>query len=240
MAAPVNEGNIIVGSGKLYKLFFTKIIETDATANTIQLATTPTPPTFENNDVIRVWGIHEDDDGELTVTGWDAGTRKITVAAIATDTTNQGYLVSYARGESELGGTEDGAEIVGAKEYHDVEGAEAPVTLRKELTSFKPTLNTNLLESTLDNLLLNWPGATSGGTLTIGTDGETTQMGLKLVGKAPQGDTRTYMFWRTVSIGDGGHRYTKGANTIISTEFEMLPIWDYTNDKWIFGTIVDA
>lgn len=141
-----------------------------------------------------------------------------------------------------LGGTEDGVEFTMSKEFHDVEAAEAPVTLRKELTSLTGTISVGLLESTLDNLLLMWPGVEDpAGTVTIGTDGETAHDNqLEFVGKAPNGETRTVTFTKVIDIGDGGHRYTKGANTVIACEFEVLASWNSSDSRWDFGTIVDA
>lgn len=151
----------------------------------------------------------------------------------------------------EMGGTEDGAEFSMGKEFHDVKAAEAPITLRKELTDLTGSVSTGLLESTLDNLLLSWPGnieegapAIGDSTATIGTDGETQEIQLKFVGKGPEGTTRTIIFPRAVSTGDGGHRYTKGSNTIIGTELEVMPTWDETAfaaaGGWVFGTVVDV
>ena len=242
MSAPVNEGNIIVGAGQLYKLLKCNISDIDAVTDTITLSGTPATPALINGDTIRVYGTGDVAvDGIYTVDSLLAD--EVTVNEIIPVTTaTTGYAIPYVRGRVSLGGTEDGAEFTGSKEFYDVQGAEAPVTLRKELTQLTPTLTTGLLESTLDNLLLSWPGEESPiGTITIGDDGTVDEIGLSLVGKSPTGsDTRTYVFWRTVSTGDGGHRYTKGANTVISTEFECLPIWNDVDERWDFGQIIDA
>ena len=141
-----------------------------------------------------------------------------------------------------LGGTEDGVEFTFSKEFYDVQAAEAGVTLRKELTQVTGTISVGLLESTLDNLLLMWPGSLDVGTATVGTNGEVAHDNqLEFVGGAPtDSTTRTATFTKVVSTGDGGHRYTKGANTIITCEFEALATWNDIDERWDFGTIVDA
>lgn len=149
---------------------------------------------------------------------------------------------------TELGGTEDGVELNMSKDFHDTEAAEAPVTLKKTLTNITGTVSTGLLESTLDNLLLSWPGeiddsATDIKELTIGVeDVDVEEIDVKFTGKGPDGAVRTIHFEKAISIGDGGHTYTKGADTVITTEFEVLADWDddYGDDGgWVFGTVED-
>ncbi len=173
MAAPINEGNILVGSGKL--------------------------------------------EVNIGSGGWDA-----------------------------LGGTEDGVEFSCAKEFHDVQGAEAPVTLRKELTQLTGTISCGLLEATLDNLLLMWPGIEDpAGTLTVGTDGTLEHdIQFRFTGKGPAGTTRVILFPKIQSVGDGAHRYSKGASTVINCEFEVMAVWNDdplpNGKRWEFGTIIDS
>ncbi len=146
----------------------------------------------------------------------------------------------YGGSYSAMGGTEDGVEFSMPKEFHDVEAAEANVVLRKESTKVTATVTTRLLEATLDNLLLSWPGAISGSTLTIGTDGIVPEMQFKFTGKAPAGDTREIEFLRVVSISPSAIRHTKGANAAFDVEFEVLAEWDNGTEQWIFGTMEDS
>jgi len=141
---------------------------------------------------------------------------------------------------SNVGGTDDGVEFASSKDFHDVQAAEAPVTLKKELTNMTGTISTSLIEATLDNLLISWEGEISGDTLTVATVGNVSEQSLQFTGEAPAGATRTYTFPKVVSIGEGGHQYTKGSNTLIEVEFEVLPEWNDTESRWEFFTIVDA
>lgn len=141
----------------------------------------------------------------------------------------------------ELGGTEDGVEFSLPKEFFDIKAAEAPVTLGKEVTDTKGIINTQLLESTLDNLLLVWPGTVVGNTLTVSvTNAVAPVIQFRFTGKAPNGLVRTVLFPSVKAISDGAHRRTKGANTSFAVEFEALPIWNTAQDRWDFGTMVDA
>lgn len=142
----------------------------------------------------------------------------------------------------ELGGTEDGTEISLPKEFHDVKAAEAPVTLRKELTDMKGMVSFNMLEATLDNYLLAaGQGAIApAGTLTVGTDGTVKEEGFKLVCTGPSGKVRTYTFLRAVATGTAATRRTKGANASIAAEFELLATWNTVTNRWDFFTVVDV
>ena len=142
---------------------------------------------------------------------------------------------------SNVGGTDDGVEFSSSKDFHDSEAAEAPVILKKTITKMVGNVSTALKEIALDNLLIAWEGAISGGdTLKVSTDGSVSEQSLQFTGKAPSGGTRTYTFPRVVSIGGGGHRYTKSGDTMIEVEFEVLSEWNDSTKKWDFYTIVDA
>ena len=246
MTAPVNKDNIIVGAGRLLKCEEEDVASIASGTDDIVLSAAPdTTPLAD--DIIFVTGIDNYEDvGIYTISVWDSGTSTITVNELISN--NQGAtggkVVFLSRGGRALGGTDDGTEISGSKDFHDSQAAEAPVTLKKTITQYTGNTTFNLLEATLDNLLLAMgPGDIDLGTLTIAvpSDGHVEEYGLRLETKGPAGvTTRKYMIPRLVSVGDGGHQYTKGGNTVIATEGEMLPVYNDSIKKWEFCKIQDS
>ncbi len=255
MSIPVQEGNILVGAGSLFRCFEGEI-SSITLPSTFVFSATPAPAggfvagTLGVGDLIRVFGTAKPANGGVfTVASWDHTTRTVTIDE-EFDTAQAGaggYAVILTKGGTSLGGTEDGTELSFPKEFHDVEAAEANVVLRKESTKMSGMASVNLLESTLNNLLLSIAsGGVSGGTLTLATDGTVPEVSLRLETKAPVGKTtRKYVLYRAVATGPATHRRTKGANASIVTEFELLAVWDDRlvgagGQRWQFAKVIDV
>lgn len=128
---------------------------------------------------------------------------------------------------TDIGYTQGGVSLRKAKEFVDVDADQLAGVARKECTFERMFLTTTLLEATRANLqrAMMEPNANASGTqLSFGSNSPTTtEYQLTVTGKAPNGQTRTYIFWRAIPVDDVEHLIgSRDQASVIPIGFELL------------------
>lgn len=122
----------------------------------------------------------------------------------------------------------------------DVEADQVGGTIKKVITGEKMMLSTSLLEATTANLFLalNSPGSGSGDVTFGSAEPDATEHTITLTGPAPDGEVRTYSFYRAVLSDNVDH------NVGSRTEVGELPVtFEFLKDpthESSFGYCADA
>jgi hypothetical protein len=158
-----------------------------------------------------------------------------------------GFIKIGAYGAAEgacvdLGATEGGASIEGAREYYEkkVDQELGPLELIK--TSERFTLKFVLAECTLENLgmALDYPDAAiAADVLSLGGDKTVTPRTLFLTTPGTSGGNRKYHFWKVVFISAAAHSYKKNDKTMIECEVVCVQDTSQTANQQI-ATITDT
>lgn len=151
---------------------------------------------------------------------------------------------------SDVGATQDGAEISWEPDMVDIEVDQFGDAARVVQSKQKVSLKTKLAEATLENLALVWgyddADISEGGgekTLPISLHGVyPEEHEIVLVGNAPGSTatttyTRTYTCGRAVSYTSSSHMLKRAENVAFPVDFRILP--DPTASGSEYGTIVD-
>lgn len=151
---------------------------------------------------------------------------------------------------SDVGATQDGAEIAWEPDMVDIEIDQFGDAARVVQSKMKVSLKTKLAEATLENLSLVWgyddADITTGGgnkTMPIALHGVyPEEHTLVLVGNAPGSTatttkTRTYTCGRAVSYTSSSHMLKRAENVAFPVDFRILPDPTVTGSE--YGTIVD-
>jgi hypothetical protein len=128
---------------------------------------------------------------------------------------------------TELGLTEGGVEITGAREYYERMADQYIGVLGVDKTKERLTVKFSVAEATLDNLrlALDYPAAALvASVLTGGGNPTATYLTLFVNVKSVGGNNRKYEFIKVINISGAGHAYKKNEKTLI--EFEFLVIQD--------------
>ena len=156
---------------------------------------------------------------------------------------------------SNVGATQDGAEIAWEPDMVDIEVDQFGDAARVIVSKIKVSIKTKLAEATLENLALAWNLQTTGSEseLSYGASTKTLRMGIQsvypveralvLVGNAPgttgtTTKTRTYTCSRVMQYASSSHMLKRSENTAYPVDFRVLP--DGSNTGQEYGTIVDA
>jgi hypothetical protein len=155
---------------------------------------------------------------------------------------------------SDIGATQDGAEIAWEPDMVDIEIDQFGDAARVIVSKIKVSVKTKLAEATLENLAYSWNLQTTGAEseLTYGASTNTMRMGiqsvypveraLKIVGLAPGTSgtvtkTRTYNCNRVMQYSSSSHMLKRAENVAYPVDFRILP--DPTATGQEYGTIVD-
>lgn len=154
---------------------------------------------------------------------------------------------------TDLGATQDGAELAWEPDMVDIEIDQFGDAARVVAAKIKVSLKTKLAEGTLENLARSWNYDTSSKITTVAGVTKTLSMGIqsvypvenaiKLVGTAP-GSTataelsRTYTCHRVIQFSSSSHMLKRAENTSFPVDFRLLPDPNKTGQE--YGTIVDA
>lgn len=147
-----------------------------------------------------------------------------------------------------VGATQEGVEIGYDPDYGEVEVdqmKDAAIMFNQGVTV---TMNTNLAEATLQNLLLAWgaqSGAlnTAGDTFSIGVPNEEpVERSAAVVGRAPRTTTgaarqRVYHARRVISVEGSTHALRSSEATIFPVTFRLLPDGGFPGSE--YGQIID-
>lgn len=142
----------------------------------------------------------------------------------------------------DVGFTQGGITLRKSNEYVDVDADQLAGVARKVPTFERMFVTTTLLEATRDNMqnVMNEPDSNkSGSHFSFGSgDPVTREFELTVTGDGPDGGTRTYTFYRAISVDDIEHLIgSREAPSVIPVGFELLKDPDNGNR---FGTFVDA
>lgn len=146
-------------------------------------------------------------------------------------------------GWREVGYTTDGVEISYEPDYGDVEVDQLLDSAVIFKQGMRVTVNTTLMEATLENLLVVWgqtAGTLTGGVLTIesGDLGDyPLERSLLFRGPAPRGGTavqRWYHINRAIQTESTAHALRRAEATSLPASFRCLP-----DDDGEYGTITD-
>lgn len=152
---------------------------------------------------------------------------------------------------SDVGATQDGAEISWEPDMVDIEVDQFGDAARVVQSKQKVSLKTKLAEATLENLALVW-GYDDADIVTVPSTTKTLPISLHgvypeehelvLVGNAPGSTatttyTRTYTCGRAVSYTSSSHMLKRAENVAFPVDFRILP--DPTLSGSEYGTIVD-
>lgn len=143
---------------------------------------------------------------------------------------------------TDVGFTQGGISLRKTKEFVDVDADQMAGVARKVCTFERMFLSTVLLEATRLNMLrvMNEPTANmSGSQLTFGASTPVSQeYQLTVTGNAPNSGTRTYTFWRAISVDDVDHLIgSRDAASTVPVGFELLKDPTHANS---FGFFVDV
>lgn len=155
---------------------------------------------------------------------------------------------------SDIGATQDGAEIAWEPDMVDIEIDQFGDAARVIVSKIKVSIKTKLAEATLANLAYSWNLQTSGAEseLTYGGASNTLRMGIQsvypveraitLVGNAPGTSgtttkTRTYSCGRVIQYSSSSHMLKRAENAAFPVDFRILP--NPANTGQEYGTIVD-
>lgn len=143
---------------------------------------------------------------------------------------------------TDVGFTQGGVSLRKTKEFVDVDADQLAGVARKVCTFERMFLSTTLLEATRLNMqrVMNEPNANYNGTqLSFGSaDPNALEYQLTVTGDAPNGGTRTYTFWRAISVDDTDHLIgSRDSASTVPVGFELLKDPAHTNQ---FGFFVDT
>jgi hypothetical protein len=155
---------------------------------------------------------------------------------------------------SDIGATQDGAEIAWEPDMVEIEVDQLGDAARVIVSKIKVSVKTKLAEATLENLAYSWNLQTSGAEseLSYGASTKTLRLGiqavypveraLKIVGLAPGTSgtvtkTRTYNCNRVMQYTSSAHMLKRAENVAFPVDFRILP--DPTATGQEYGTIVD-
>jgi hypothetical protein len=155
---------------------------------------------------------------------------------------------------SDIGATQDGAEIAWEPDMVDIEIDQFGDAARVIVSKIKVSVKTKLAEATLENLAYSWNLQTTGAEsdLSYGGSTKTLRMGiqpvypveraLKIVGLAPGtsgtvNKTRTYNCNRVMQYSSSSHMLKRAENVAYPVDFRILPDPSATGQE--YGTIVD-
>jgi len=153
---------------------------------------------------------------------------------------------------TDLGATQDGAELAWEPDMVDIEIDQFGDAARVVTSKIKVSLKTKLAEGTLENLARAWNYSvadevtTSGGfkTLSVGIQSVyPVENAIRLVGRAPGSTatinfTRTYNCNRVIQYASSSHMLKRAENTAFPVDFRLLPDPSQTGSE--YGSIVDA
>jgi len=127
----------------------------------------------------------------------------------------------------DIGYTQGGVTFRKSTEYVDVDADQLGGVARKVPTFERFFVSTTLLEATRANMqkILNEPASNLGGSTLAFGEGTITSSEhvLTVVGKAPNSGTRTYTFYRAISVDDVEHVIgARDAPGMIPAGFELL------------------
>jgi hypothetical protein len=152
---------------------------------------------------------------------------------------------------SDVGATQDGAEIAWEPDMVDIEIDQFGDAARIVQSKQKVSMKTKLAEATLENLALVW-GYDDADIVTVPSTSKTLPISLHsvypeehtlvLVGNAPGSTatttyTRTYTNGRAVQYSSSSHMLKRAENVAFPVDFRILP--DPTQSGQEYGTIVD-
>lgn len=182
-----------------------------------------------------------DPDFDYTDTMFDTGVGTSLKAAFDRDSA----VWTYA------GATQEGVELGYAPEYGEVEVDQLGDAAVMFFQSAQMTLNTQLAEATLGNLLLAWgvdstklTEATGTGTFKVGIPGQDPiERSVAVVGKGasnPTDDTpreRVYIGWRALSIEGSSLAMRRNENTSYQVSFRLLADPKHVGEE--YGVVID-
>ena len=132
----------------------------------------------------------------------------------------------------EVGFTEGGVTLTKEGEPYDVTADQEVGVLDVKEISQEYTVETNLLEATLENLKIVWgiesPIETPSGKRVLsfgglsGPNSYPPEHTLEFNGIGPEKKPRKYVVYRAVSVGESAHSYLKGEKTVIPVTFRCL------------------
>jgi len=143
----------------------------------------------------------------------------------------------------DVGFTQGGVSMRKANEYVDVDADQLAGVAKKVSTFERMFVSTTMLEMTITNMLriMNEPNSNSinGSTLAFGSgDPVTREYELTVTGDGPSGTTRTYTFYRAISVDEIDHMIgSREAASVLPVGFELLKDPAHANQ---FGFFVDT
>jgi hypothetical protein len=136
--------------------------------------------------------------------------------------------------KTNIGYTEDGVSIEYAPEVADIDVEEQTVTIKRVITKEEISITCNMAESALDNLTLAMAGADLAGLVITLGGGELQSFGIRIVGTAPEGFTRTIYAPYVNPTGTVGMSYKRGEKTIVPV---TLKAYLYEKDEEIIPAV---
>lgn len=143
---------------------------------------------------------------------------------------------------TDVGFTQGGVSLRKTKEFVDVDADQLAGVARKVCTFERMFLSTVMLEATRQNMqrVMNEPDSNiNGSQLSFGAgDPNALEYQLTAIGDAPNGGTRTYTFWRAISVDDTDHMIgSRDTASTVPVGFELLKDPAHANQ---FGFFVDT
>jgi hypothetical protein len=149
-----------------------------------------------------------------------------------------------------IGATQEGVEVAYSPDYGEVEVDQLKDAARLFNQGLTVTMNTNLAEATLENLLVAWglpddclvvDGTTDTFSISVPSD-EPVERKLVVVGTAPDAAgpldrDRIYVAHRVISIDGSTHSLRRTEATVFPVSFRLLP--DPTQSGQEYGQIID-
>jgi hypothetical protein len=152
-----------------------------------------------------------------------------------------------------VGATQEGVELAYSPEYGEVEVDQLGDAAVMFFERSSVTLNTQLAEATLENLLLAWgfedeflDQTTDRDTFSLGVKGaDPVERSIAVVGKGAATDAggrreRLYLGRRVVSIEGSSLALRRGENTAYPVSLRLLADPEYAADKSEYGQIIDV
>lgn len=143
----------------------------------------------------------------------------------------------------DIGFTQGGATISNAREYVDVKADQAVGTVKKGRSDEMMKVSFTLLEITLEVLRIAWDQPTANisgnGYYYLGYQDSCSinTHTLKLIGKGPGCNARSFYFYECIQIGDAEYSMSRENATTLEVEFEVLKSSANGNK---FGWVLDG